>query len=104
MPNLTLWSAPGWRSPARRPSPFAELDSWLRDAFDAPEGIGRDFVPAAEVARDGEDAVVRLELPGLDVEKDVTVEVVDGRLSIHGERRDERTEEKDGRTLRELRY
>src|SRR5690242_10914938 len=105
MTNVTLWSAPGWRThPRRRTSPFAEMDSWLRDAFDGRESTSGEFVPAAEVARDGEDAVVRLELPGIDVEKDVTVEVVDGQLVIHGERRDERAEDKDGRSLREVRY
>jgi HSP20 family molecular chaperone IbpA len=60
--------------------------------------------PAAEIVKDGEDAVVRLELPGVDVEKDVNVEVDHGRLVIHGERRDEHAEQKDGRTLREVRY
>ncbi|MGH3578992.1 MAG: Hsp20/alpha crystallin family protein, partial [Mycobacterium sp.] len=52
-------------------------------------------------------AVVRLELPGVDVEKDVNVELENGRLVIHGERRDEKASEdpaKDGRTLREVRY
>lgn len=62
------------------------------------------FRPAAEIVKDGEDAVVRVELPGIDVEKDVNVEVENGALIIHGERRDEHLEEKDGRTLRELRY
>jgi HSP20 family protein len=55
------------------------------------------------IAKDG-DAVVRVELPGIDVEKDVNVEVDKGQLVIHGERRDERAEEKDGRTLSEVRY
>lgn len=45
-----------------------------------------------------------MELPGVDVEKDVNVEVDKGNLVIHGERRDERTEENDGRTLSEVRY
>jgi HSP20 family protein len=62
------------------------------------------FRPAAEIAKDGDDAVVRVELPGLDVEKDVNIEVDKGQLVIHGERRDERAEEKDGRTLSEVRY
>jgi HSP20 family protein len=64
----------------------------------------RGFVPAAEVERDGDDAVVRLELPGLDAERDVTVEIDAGRLVVRGERRDERTEERAGRSLREVRY
>ncbi len=62
------------------------------------------FTPAAEVDRDGDDAVVRVELPGLDLEKDVTVEVDRGQLVVHGERRDERAETRDGRSYREVRY
>src|SRR6476620_533255 len=83
MSNVTLWARPTWSA-----------DRWVRDFFG----------PAAESAKDGDDAVVRVELPGVDVEKDVNVEVDKGQLVIHGERRDERTEEKDGRTLSEVRY
>jgi HSP20 family molecular chaperone IbpA len=38
------------------------------------------------------------------VAKDVDVEVERGQLVIRGERRDEHSEEKDGRTLSEVRY
>src|ERR1700755_3155589 len=99
MSNLALWSRPAW-----------DTDRWLRDFFgpaaaadwNGPSNSG--FKPAAEIVKDGDDAVVRVELPGVDVEKDVNVEVERGRLVIHGERRDEHAEEKDGRTLREVRY
>ena len=74
---------------------------YLRPAFPARQ-FG--FTPAAEVVRDGDDAVVKVEVPGLDVTKDVTVEVDRGRLVVRGERRDERTEEQTGRSLREVRY
>jgi HSP20 family protein len=87
----------------RRRDPFADFDALLRTAF-APVTRPAGFSPAAEVTRDGEDAVVRVELPGLDAERDVTVEVDRGRLVVRGERRDERSEEKDGHVLRELRY
>ena len=87
MSALTLWARPTW-----------EVDRWIK------EGVFDAFTPAAEIVKDGEDAVVRLELPGVDVAKDVTVEVDRGQLVIYGERRDERSEEKDGRTLREVRY
>jgi HSP20 family protein len=66
--------------------------------------VASGFSPAAEIVKDGDDAVVRLELPGVDVDKDVNVEVDKGRLVIHGERRDEHSEEENGRTLREIRY
>ena len=93
MNALSLW--------ARR-DPFADFDLLVRNAFG--QGGGLAFVPAAEVSRDGEDAVVRLELPGLDVAKDVTVEVDRGQLVVRGERRDERKDEDGTRSLREVRY
>jgi HSP20 family protein len=99
MNNLTLWSRPAW-----------DVDRWMREFFgpaaatDWFKPVAGEFSPAAEIVKDGEDAVVRLELPGVDVEKDVNVELDHGRLVIHGERRDERAEDKDGRVLREVRY
>ncbi|GFG63679.1 heat-shock protein Hsp20 [Mycobacterium kubicae] len=98
MSNLALWSRSAW-----------DTDRWLRDFFgpaalDWYKPVTSDFNPAAEVVKDGDDAVVRLELPGVDVEKDVNVELDRGRLVIHGEHRDEHQEDKDGRTLREIRY
>jgi HSP20 family protein len=99
MSNLALWSRPAWDS-----------DRWLRDFFgpaataDWFKPVASAFRPAAEIVRDGDDAVVRLELPGVDVDKDVNVEVDKGRLVIHGEHRDEHSEEENGRTLREIRY
>ncbi|MBW0012184.1 Hsp20/alpha crystallin family protein [Mycobacterium sp.] len=99
MSNLALWSRPAW-----------DTDRWLRDFFGPAAAtawlkpVTTGFTPAAEAVKDGDDAVVRLELPGVDVEKDVNVEVHNGRLVIHGEHRDEHAEEENGRTLREIRY
>jgi HSP20 family protein len=98
MSSLALWSRPAW-----------DTDRWLRDFFgpasaDWYKPVTNGFNPAAEIVKDGDDAVVRLELPGVDVEKDVNVEVDKGRLVIHGEHRDEHAEQEDGRTLREIRY
>jgi HSP20 family protein len=103
MSNLALWSRPAW-----------DTDRWLREFFgpaaavDWYKPVTSGFNPAAEIVKDGDDAVVRLELPGVDVEKDVNVEVDfkngASRLVIHGEHRDEQAEEKEGRTLREIRY
>ncbi len=86
----------------RRFDPFAEFDSHFRSVA-VPE-IGMGFRPAAEVVREGQDALIRLELPGIDPEKDVTVEVENGALVVKGERCDERSEESNGRRLREVRY
>lgn len=95
---------------ALRTRPTWDLDRWVRDFFGPATAEGwatRAFTPAAEISREGDDALVRVELPGLDVEKDVNVEVDRGYLVIHGERRDERSSgdlDEDGRTLREVRY
>ena len=95
MSTLTLWS-----------NPFTEFGNLMRWAFgpDTFEPTRLGFTPAAEMVRDGDDAIVRLELPGVDITKDVTVEVDAGNLVIRGERRDERSSESAGRTMREVRY
>jgi HSP20 family protein len=95
MSNVTLWARPAW-----------DIDRWVKDFFGpaAANDWITGFTPAAEIVKDGDDAVVRLELAGVDVEKDVTVELDKGRLVIHGERRDEHAEQKGGRSLREVRY
>ncbi len=107
MSNLTLWSRPAW-----------DVDRFMTDFFGPTFSEGwlkalpaaTAFHPAAETRRDGEDAVVRLELPGVDVDNDVTVEVDHGELVVRGERRDEHatdardTKDTDGRSLREVRY
>jgi HSP20 family protein len=96
MSSVTLWNGP-----------FADLDAVVRRAFGPgarSAGPVTGFTPAAEVTRDGQDAVVRIEIPGIDPEQDVTVEVVDRRLVVRGERRDERASSEHGRTVREVRY
>jgi len=86
--------------------PFREFETLFRQAF-APatvEQMDTAFSPAAEAHREGDDAVIRLELPGVDVANDVSVEVLGRELVISGERRDERSEEAEGRRLQEIRY
>jgi HSP20 family protein len=61
------------------------------------------YVPAVEMATEGTDVVITLELPGVDV-SDIDIEVADGRLTVSGERKD-RWEDSRGKVLvRELRY
>ncbi|WP_432563856.1 Hsp20/alpha crystallin family protein [Kineococcus sp. SYSU DK003] len=95
MSQLSVW----------RRSPFdarfeQQFDTLVRNAF-GPATRPTGFVPAAEVGRDGDDAVVRLELPGVSLE-DVTVEVERGSLVVRGERKDVRSEDERGRS--EIRY
>lgn len=77
-----------------------EFDTLARRAFG---GERQAFVPAADIVRDGGDVVVTLELPGVDIEKDVEVEVTDGRLLVTGKRDEERTQEEGGFLVRETR-
>ena len=72
----------------------------------APSRTTAGYVPAVEMRADGNDVVITLELPGVDVERDVDIEVAEGRLTISGQRRDRNEErEESGRVLvRELRY
>ena len=81
-----------------------DVDRWFRSFFDAPITNGTGFAPAADLERDGEDLVARFDLPGIDPDKDVTVEVEGRRLIVRGERRDTRDEDDDGRRVREIRY
>ena len=88
--------------------PFTVLARMDRDFDDlvrrtwGTQGRTAGFVPPVEVLRDGEDVVVRLELPGIDVARDVSIEVERGKLVISGERRT--TTEGEGVLVRELRY
>jgi HSP20 family protein len=90
--------------------PFREFDTLVRRSFGQEGGpaaaatavVG--FVPSAQSHREGDDAVVKLDLPGVDVDNDVTVEVVDRSLVINGERRDARDESVEAGRFREVRY
>lgn len=73
----------------RRPSIGAERDLW-RDGNSALA----EWSPQVEAFRRDGKLVVRADLPGLKKE-DVKVEVDGGLLTISGERRDERKEERD---------
>ena len=94
----------------RRWDPFTVLarmdrdfDELVRRTWGEQGRVGTTFVPPVEVVRDGEDVVLRFELPGIDVERDVTIEVERGKLVVAGERRDVR-EQAQGLLVRELRY
>jgi len=91
----------------RRDPLFAEFDNLVRAAFGpaTSTGVSRQngFSPAAEAHRDGDDAVIRLELPGVSTD-DVTVEVKGRHLVISGSRRDQREEQNEGRRFSEFRY
>lgn len=72
-------------------------------AASAGRGNRTSWMPQVEQFRRGDRIVVRADLPGMKKD-DVHVEVEDGVLTIHGERRDEREEERDGVYRSECRY
>lgn len=86
---------------------FAEFDNLVRAAFGPSTSTGYSraagFSPAAEAQREGDDAVIRIELPGVSTD-DVNVEVKGRHLVVSGERRDRREEETEGRRFSEFRY
>ena len=76
-----------------RPRPTERLG---RQLWTRPSGAGvapTGFAPAADVYREGDDLVARFDLPGVDPERDVTVELEGRRLVVRGERRDQRVVE-----------
>src|SRR5699024_4990825 len=94
MSTISLWN---------RRNPAAEFDALIRHAFGAQAASQTTApAPAAEVVRDGEDALVRLELPGINI-SDVTVEATNGRLTVRGERRQAHSDD-DATNVREFRY
>ena len=57
-----------------------------------------------EERTDGDEFVVRAELPGIDPERDVEINVSDGMLQIRAERREEKSSETGGRRHSEFHY
>lgn len=103
-----------------RRDPFADFDTMIRHAFPSAANqraagrsrtdaaAGSVFIPAADIARDGDDAVISLDAPGLNFERDINVELDGTTLVISGERRNERanegTDETKSRMVQEVRY
>ncbi|QJW35516.1 Hsp20/alpha crystallin family protein [Cellulosimicrobium protaetiae] len=82
-------------------APFRPLptERVVRQLWTRPSGapVARPgYAPAADVYREGDDLVARFDLPGVDPERDVTVELEGRRLVVRGERRDQRAVESPG--------
>src|SRR5689334_21268592 len=86
--------------------PTRELESFQTDMnrlfdgiFKSSEGGGvRRWIPATDLHEDGDDLVLRIDLPGMS-EEDVNVEINDSLLSVSGERSTDR-EERSGQVYR----
>jgi HSP20 family protein len=70
----------------------ADIPRWMTRLFDE-EDFGREgmFVPRANVTETDKGVEVTLELPGIKPE-DVKVEMIEGRLCVAGEKREEKEE------------
>lgn len=69
-----------------------------------PGSWGRTDVIRVDEYREGDDLVIRAELPGIDPDEDVTVTVRDHTLHIEAHRREETETTEKGFTRREMRY
>jgi HSP20 family protein len=79
----------------RPPSPLAQMIDWLD--IGAPAGIrGLGLTPYVRVEDYIEDStyVVRAELPGVDPDQDVEIDVTGDTLTIKGERREEKNDKR----------
>ena len=98
---------------------LARRDEWwperrMFDLLDTPSWAGlrewpnfaalRDRMLRIEESFDNDTFVVRSEMPGIDPDKDVTVEIHNHLLEISAERREETTSEDDGTRRSEFRY
>ncbi len=78
--------------------PAWDVDSWFNEAFLRPFGaIGfprlrslmtEDLAPSVDVFEEGEDIVVKAELPGIKKE-DIDIRLTDGMITISGEKKKE---------------
>ena len=87
-----------------------EIDQIFDDVlqrFDRSSLLGDDtfktFNPTVDVREDEKEVTIKAELPGLD-EKDLDVTLADGVVTIKGEKKEEKEDEKDGYWHRETRY
>ncbi|HET8658406.1 MAG TPA: Hsp20/alpha crystallin family protein [Micromonosporaceae bacterium] len=93
--------------PLMRWDPFtalARIDQEFDDVVRRTFGTSSyQFVPPVEMATDGHDVVITLEVPGVDID-DIDIEVAEGRLTVSGERRDTWEKTRGKVLVREMRY
>jgi HSP20 family protein len=92
-------------------APFSAFTSVERDLQDMlerftlrPFAEGFTWRPAADVFRTDGTLVVRAELPGIDPEAELSIDVESNVLHIKGEKKLEREVDEESRYLRECRY
>ena len=77
------------------PNPFAALvEDFFQDVLSEGRPLDRSFRPALDLREEGGAYLAVVELPGL-AKEDVTLNLEDGVLTVKGEKKSERDEEKD---------
>jgi HSP20 family protein len=92
--------------PTKAPSPFEEMERWFEDFFRRPFSLARpswfprlrmpeieEVSPSVDVFEEGDEVVVKAELPGISKE-DIDVKVTDDVVTISGEKKKEEKIEK----------
>jgi HSP20 family protein len=92
---ITRWNP--WGDFAEMERELRELSASLfeRSPLQPGTGKGRMF-PAVDVIPRGDDLVIEAQIPGIDPDHDVSVTLDWGLLRIHGERKREEKEEREG--------
>ena len=76
----------------------SEMNRLFNTVFDSPGGNSetlRRWMPAMDLLEDGDEFVLRADLPGMS-EEDVNIELEDSTLTLSGERKAEQTSEEGG--------
>jgi HSP20 family protein len=94
--------------PTKAPLPFEEMEKWFEDFFRRPFSLMRpswfprlrmpeieEVAPSVDVFEEGDDVVVKAELPGMSKEN-IDVKITDDIVTISGEKKkEEKVEKKD---------
>jgi HSP20 family protein len=106
----TRWNLPRFRSATKSPFGFTSFD--IDSRWHLPKLLGRgreaglvpaEWSPKVDVLEREGQFVVRADLPGLSKE-DVKVEIAEGLITIQGERKQEKKEEREGYYYSECGY
>ncbi len=107
---LLPWRRPREEAAPARPDILAlrdDLDRWfarfLGGRWEVPAPMDPAWAPAVDLHETDDDVVVTAEVPGLDRD-DLDVTVATGRLTIRGEKREEREDRRKDYRLVECRY
>ena len=73
-----------------------EIDRLFENAFGRGQAGRNQWTPAVDIHESNQELTFAVELPGIKME-DIEVTAVDGILTIHGERTEERNEAEEGR-------